>query len=43
MEEAVTPQQPLKEDSKLSINDFELLHTVGKGSMGKVMEVRAVL
>ena len=38
-EEAVIPQEPLKENKKLTISDFELLKTVGQGSFGKVFQV----
>ena len=33
------PQQPLPENKKLTINDFELLKTIGQGSFGKVFQV----
>ena len=39
-EEVVAPQTALKESPKLTVNDFELLKTIGKGSFGKVFEVR---
>ena len=38
-EEVVAPQTALKESPKLTVNDFELLKTIGKGSFGKVFEV----
>ena len=38
-EEVVAPQTALKENPKLSVSDFELLKTIGKGSFGKVFEV----
>ena len=40
MEEVISAPQPLKENPKLTVNDFELLKTIGKGSFGKVFEVR---
>lgn len=39
MEEEVVQRHPLKEDTKLTVNDFELLKTIGKGSYGTVFEV----
>ena len=38
--EHIQPQQPMQESKKLTKNDFELLKTVGKGSFGKVFQVR---
>ena len=32
--------QPMKENTKLTISDFELLKTIGQGSVGKVFQVR---
>ncbi|KAK8825058.1 protein kinase 2 [Blastocystis sp. ATCC 50177/Nand II] len=40
VEEVISAPQPLKENPKLTVNDFELLKTIGKGSFGKVFEVR---
>ena len=37
--EDILPQQPLPENKKLTINDFELLKTIGQGSFGKVFQV----
>lgn len=33
-------QEPMKETPKMTKDDFELLKTVGKGSFGKVFQVR---
>ena len=42
-EEQVEPDvvvaQPMKENTKLTISDFELLKTIGQGSFGKVFQV----
>ena len=38
-EELVVKREPMKESTKLTKDDFELLKTVGKGSFGKVFEV----
>lgn len=43
VDDVISPQQPLQEDTKLTINDFELLQTIGKGSIGKVIEVSSFL
>lgn len=40
MEEVISAPQPLKENPKMTVNDFELLKTIGKGSFAKVLEVR---
>ena len=37
--EDILPQQPLQENKKLAISDFELLKTIGQGSFGKVFQV----
>lgn len=37
--EDILPQQPLQENKKLTISDFELLKTIGQGSFGKVFQV----
>lgn len=34
----IVPQRPLEESPKLTINDFELMKTVGKGSFGRVFQ-----
>lgn len=34
------PRQPMQENKKLTINDFDLLKTIGQGSFGKVLQVR---
>ena len=39
-DETILPQKPMEENKKLTINDFELLKTVGQGSFGKVFQVR---
>ena len=39
-EEFVVKREPMKESTKLTKDDFELLKTGGKGSFGKVFEVR---
>ena len=36
----VVVAQPMKENTKLTISDFELLKTIGQGSFGKVFQVR---
>lgn len=33
----------MKEDVKMTINDFELLRTIGKDSLGKIIEVLSML
>ncbi|KAK8830028.1 hypothetical protein WA556_000671 [Blastocystis sp. ATCC 50177/Nand II] len=38
--EILVERKPMEESTKLTKNDFELLKTVGKGSFGKVYEVR---
>ena len=38
-DETILPQKPMEENKKLTINDFELLKTVGQGSFGKVFQV----
>lgn len=35
----VVVAQPMKENTKLTISDFELLKTIGQGSFGKVFQV----
>ncbi|KAK8796497.1 hypothetical protein WA588_000628 [Blastocystis sp. NMH] len=40
VDEVLQKREPLKESPKLTKNDFELLKTVGKGSFGKVFQVR---
>ena len=39
----VIPQQPLQENKKLTIADFELLKTIGQGSFGKVLQVGSLI
>lgn len=39
VDEKILPQKPMEENKKLTINDFELLKTVGQGSFGKVYQV----
>ena len=41
--EIIVKQEPMKESTKLTKNDFELLKTVGKGSFGKVFQVSLFL
>ena len=41
--EIIVKREPMKENTKLSKNDFELLKTVGKGSFGKVFQVSLFL
>ena len=41
--EIIVKQEPMKENTKLTKNDFELLKTVGKGSFGKVFQVSLFL
>ena len=36
----IVPQRPLEESPKLTINDFELMKTAGKGSFGRVFQAR---
>ena len=36
-------QQPMQENTKMTKNDFELLKTIGKGSFGKVFQVKPIL
>ena len=38
--EFIVQQKPMQENTKMTKNDFELLKTVGKGSFGKVFQVR---
>lgn len=38
--EEMLKQEPMKETPKMTKDDFELLKTVGKGSFGKVFQVR---
>lgn len=38
-EDVMAPRVALKESPKMTVNDFELLKTIGKGSFGKVFEV----
>ena len=33
----------MQENTKMTKNDFELLKTVGKGSFGKVFQVKQIL
>lgn len=33
-------REPMKESQRMTKNDFELLKTVGKGSFGKVFQVK---
>ena len=37
--EEIKPRQPMQENKKLTINDFDLLKTIGQGSFGKVLQV----
>ena len=37
--EEIMPRQPMQENKKLTINDFDLLKTIGQGSFGKVLQV----
>ena len=39
----IVQQQPMQENTKMTKNDFELLKTVGKGSFGKVFQVKPIL
>ncbi|KAK8792891.1 hypothetical protein WA158_005055 [Blastocystis sp. Blastoise] len=39
-EEEIKPHVPMVENKKLTVSDFELLKTIGKGSFGKVFQVR---
>lgn len=41
--EIIVKREPMKETTKITKNDFELLKTVGKGSFGKVFQVRMFL
>ena len=38
-EDVIAPRVAMKESPKMTVNDFELLKTIGKGSFGKVFEV----
>lgn len=42
-EDVVVPQQPLKEDSALSTNDFELLKSIRIGKLRTVIKVGPIV